>query len=94
MNRFTMALGLLSTLLSSCGSTLSDPDPVATAVASPHRSTENRARDPFRHPAETLAFFGFDVIYLFSDTAGLRTAVSAEICVAHLVNIHAGTRLI
>jgi predicted methyltransferase len=28
------------------------------AVASPQRSEKNRARDQYRHPAETLAFFG------------------------------------
>ena len=28
------------------------------ALAAPHRSAENRARDPARHPAETLQFFG------------------------------------
>lgn len=28
------------------------------AVAAPTRSEANRARDPYRHPAETLAFFG------------------------------------
>ncbi len=27
-------------------------------LAGPQRSAENRARDPYRHPAETLAFFG------------------------------------
>jgi predicted methyltransferase len=27
-------------------------------VTAPHRSAENRARDAYRHPAETLAFFG------------------------------------
>jgi len=47
-------------LLLACGSMPSGPDPVAAAIASPHRSTENRARDPFRHPSETLAFFGFE----------------------------------
>src|SRR5688572_21030202 len=31
---------------------------LAEILASPHRSEENRARDPYRHPAETLAFFG------------------------------------
>ena len=31
---------------------------LATILASPHRSDENRARDTWRHPAETLAFFG------------------------------------
>jgi len=30
----------------------------AAALAGTHRSAANRARDPYRHPAETLAFFG------------------------------------
>jgi predicted methyltransferase len=34
-------------------------DPIAAALAGDHRSAENRARDAWRHPAETLAFFGF-----------------------------------
>jgi len=33
-------------------------DPAITkAIAAPQRSEANRARDPYRHPAETLAFF-------------------------------------
>lgn len=31
---------------------------IATAVADPHRSDANRARDRYRHPVETLGFFG------------------------------------
>lgn len=31
---------------------------LATAVTAPSRSDANRARDKYRHPAETLAFFG------------------------------------
>jgi predicted methyltransferase len=31
---------------------------IAKAVANPSRSEANRARDQYRHPAETLAFFG------------------------------------
>ncbi len=31
---------------------------VEAAVTSPHRSEANRARDRYRHPKETLAFFG------------------------------------
>ena len=27
-------------------------------LSAPHRSERNVARDPYRHPAETLAFFG------------------------------------
>src|SRR3546814_12971231 len=30
----------------------------AAALAGNHRSAENRARDKYRHPAETLSFFG------------------------------------
>ena len=33
---------------------------VEAALAGPHRSAENRARDVYRHPAETLAFFGLE----------------------------------
>jgi len=33
-------------------------DPIAVAVASPTRSPENRLRDVYRHPTETLRFFG------------------------------------
>ncbi|CAN5288795.1 class I SAM-dependent methyltransferase [soil metagenome] len=31
---------------------------IDAAVAAPTRTPANRARDPYRHPAETLAFFG------------------------------------
>lgn len=31
---------------------------LAAAIAAPNRSAANRARDTYRHPAETLAFFG------------------------------------
>ncbi len=34
------------------------PRDVAAALASPTRAPANRARDRYRHPAETLAFFG------------------------------------
>lgn len=33
---------------------------IAMAVASPDRSAGNRARDTYRHPVETLAFFGVE----------------------------------
>ena len=35
-------------------------DAIAAAVAAPSRTPANRARDPYRHPAETLAFFGVE----------------------------------
>jgi predicted methyltransferase len=31
---------------------------LSAALSAPHRSESNRARDAFRHPAQTLAFFG------------------------------------
>lgn len=31
---------------------------LASAMSAPHRSAENRARDKYRHPQATLAFFG------------------------------------
>jgi predicted methyltransferase len=33
-------------------------DGLAKLLSAPHRSERNVVRDPFRHPAETLAFFG------------------------------------
>ena len=36
-------------------------DPVLLAImAGEHRSDENKARDPSRHPAETLTWFGLE----------------------------------
>lgn len=35
-----------------------EADAIARAVASAHRADESRARDAYRRPAETLAFFG------------------------------------
>lgn len=35
-----------------------DRQAIAAAVADPGRSSANRARDQYRHPAETLGFFG------------------------------------
>jgi predicted methyltransferase len=35
-----------------------NPDPLAAAIASPTRAPKNVVRDVYRHPAETLRFFG------------------------------------
>jgi predicted methyltransferase len=64
-------LGLLAILAVSCGpSRLSEPastaaatvtpgrDALREAVAGPQRSEKERARDVYRHPVETLEFFG------------------------------------
>jgi len=38
--------------------TAASPAALAEVIAGAHRTAENRARDRYRHPAETLAFFG------------------------------------
>jgi len=40
--------------------TESESSPIDRALAGDWRSMKNRARDPYRHPKETLAFFGVD----------------------------------
>ena len=60
---------LLLSLMLACGESLppdvattttmqSDEAAIRSSVAMPHRSEANRKRDVFRHPTETLAFFG------------------------------------
>lgn len=62
-----LALLLLTAALPACAAVPPSPttaQPAAqssalqAAIASPLRSTANVARDPYRHPVETLAFFG------------------------------------
>jgi predicted methyltransferase len=50
------ALGLLASLSSSPAQTL-DPA-LKSLIDGPQRSEKNRVRDPFRHPADVLPFFG------------------------------------
>ena len=57
-------------------------DPVATAVAAPSRSAANMARDKYRHPAETLAFFGVapgQTVVEFSPSGGWYTEILAPL---------------
>jgi predicted methyltransferase len=67
--RLTTALGFIALLGSTAARGAPPPEPVATtaapastagtaAVNAPDRSTEDRALDEGRHPAEVLAFFG------------------------------------
>lgn len=39
--------------------TAAPTDPLDAALAGAHRSAENKARDSWRHPKQTLTFFGF-----------------------------------
>lgn len=45
-------------LLASSGTAVAASPDLAEVLASPYRSAENKARDAFRHPQQTLQFFG------------------------------------
>lgn len=55
--------------------------PLADILSSPHRSSEEKARDPYRHPAETLAFFEVEpdmtVVEIWPGAKGWYTAILA-----------------
>jgi predicted methyltransferase len=53
-----LAVGLLSACASSLSSRSSTAEKLDDILAGTHRSAANRARDPYRHPRETLLFFG------------------------------------
>ncbi|MBY9062971.1 methyltransferase domain-containing protein [Sphingomonas yunnanensis] len=57
MHRLACSLLLAAPLLAAA-STPNVPAPIAAAVAAPTRTAANVARDRYRHPAQTLAFFG------------------------------------
>ena len=57
MSRYACLLLLAAPALVGAAS-LKVPAEIATAVAAPTRTPANVARDRYRHPAETLAFFG------------------------------------
>ena len=68
MSRFGSVLFLFVALATTgCqwlgGGTADAPEPIAEAIeraaTDPHRSESNRARNAYRHPVETLTFFGF-----------------------------------
>lgn len=57
-------------------------DPIAAAVASPSRTPANVARDKYRHPAETLAFFGVkpgQTVVEYAPSGGWYTEILAPL---------------
>ena len=57
-------------------------DPIATAIAAPTRTPANVARDRYRHPAETLAFFGIkptQTVLEYSPAGGWYTEILAPL---------------
>jgi predicted methyltransferase len=60
MNRrqFTLAASALAVAMGPAAARAELVDAVAAVIAGPQRSAKNRVRDPFRHPAQSLAFWG------------------------------------
>lgn len=59
MRQTRIAMLLLATAgLAACAPQAARPGPIAAAVAAPSRTPANLARDQYRHPEATLAFFG------------------------------------
>ena len=57
-------------------------DAIAAAVAAPSRSAANKDRDKYRHPAETLAFFGIEpgqTVVEYSPGGGWYTEILAPL---------------
>jgi len=48
----------LAVAAATTAATAATPDPLAAAIASPTRTAKFVARDRYRHPLETLRFFG------------------------------------
>jgi predicted methyltransferase len=71
------------------GTSVASPAPsaaVGAAVADQHRSAADRARDRYRHPAETLAFFGIrpgQTVVEFLPSGGWYTAILAPLLSGH-----------
>jgi predicted methyltransferase len=60
---------------------------LVSLVAGPQRSEQNRVRDPYRHPAETLEFFGLrdneTVVEIWPGGSGWWTEILAPYLAAH-----------
>lgn len=78
---------VMSTMLAACVSGMSSRQATSqqldTILAGSHRSAENRARDVWRHPKETLLFFGvrpeMKIMEIWPDPAGWYTEVLAPL---------------
>jgi predicted methyltransferase len=58
MRAFALALAATAIVASAPALAQAPSAALKEAVSGPHRTEANRARDQYRHPAETLAFFG------------------------------------
>ena len=55
LSQFVLVSSLVLTQFSSANA---DTTALQQAVQNPARTEANKARDPYRHPVDTLAFFG------------------------------------
>jgi predicted methyltransferase len=85
---FTLLLSACATQTANTGPSLPQTDAataaaIDAALAGAHRSAANKARDVYRHPKETLAFFGLrsdmTVVELWPGTGGWYTEVLAPV---------------
>jgi predicted methyltransferase len=77
---FVVAAACFTIALSSGASSVTDRAMLDLAVADPHRSLADRARDTYRHPAETLSFLGVkpeQTVVDFQPGGGWYTAILA-----------------
>jgi predicted methyltransferase len=82
-----LLIATVALLASACGTTRSSRQDTATALdrvlAGAHRSPENKARDQYRHPKETLLFFGIrpemSVVEVWPGANGWYTEVLAPL---------------
>ena len=76
-----LACGLA--LADCAGAQVLDRDAVARAIAAPHRSPANVARDPYRHPREVIEFFGIRadsvVVEILPGSAGYYMEILAPL---------------
>ena len=81
MNRFATLLLIASPALVAASSP-QVPAAIAAAVAAPTRTAANTARDRYRHPAQTLAFFGVkptDTVVEIWPSSGWYTEILAPL---------------
>lgn len=81
-----IALALMVTQTAYAAPVQSDRAAIAHAVANPVRTEADRARDRYRHPTETLSFFGVrpdQTVVEFMPDGGWYTAILAPMLSAH-----------
>ncbi|HEX9182608.1 MAG TPA: methyltransferase domain-containing protein [Burkholderiales bacterium] len=83
MRAAALAGAALFALAGCAGAPALEGDTLARALASPHRSPANVARDPYRHPREVIEFFGIRadsvVVEILPGSAGYYMEILAPL---------------